>query len=84
MPQIMGELSQMLNLYKEYPDILALTESMTWTYRYEFMKAMTQDIKELEQHGTWAIVSRKSVTGTHILPNTWDFKVKRFPDGRLW
>ena len=44
---------------------------------------MTQEIKELEQHGTWTIVSRKPVTGAHILPNTLDFKVKHFPDGRL-
>ena len=32
----------------------------------------------------WTIFSSKSATGAHILPSTWDFKFKRFPDGRLW
>ena len=42
------------------------------------MQAMTHT-KELEQNGTCTIVSRKSVTGDHVIPSTWDFKVKRFP-----
>ena len=84
MHQMMGKISQTINIFKGYPDTPTLTESITGPYKADFMQAMTQEIKELEQHGTWAIVSRKSVTGTHILPNTWDFKVKRFPDGRLW
>ena len=48
------------------------------------MQDMTQYIKELEQHVTWKIFYRKSVTGAHILPIIWDFKVKHFPDDRLW
>ena len=48
------------------------------------MQAMNQEIKELEHHDTWNIVSRKSVTGAHIIIGTWSFKVKRFPDGTLW
>ena len=47
------------------------------------MHTMNQDIKELKQHGTQNIVSRKSVPGYHIIPSSWDFKVKRFPDGKL-
>ena len=42
------------------------------------MQSMTHN-KELEQHGTCTIVSMKLVTGDHIIPSTWDFKVKRFP-----
>ena len=45
------------------------------------MHVMTQDIKELEQHGNWTIVCIKSVIGAHILPINWDLKVKHFPDG---
>ena len=40
---------------------------------------MNQKIKELEQHVTWTIVSRKSVTGANIIPSTCYFKVKHFP-----
>ena len=44
---------------------------------------MDHEIKGMEQHVTWAIVSRKSVPGAHFLPSTWDFKVKKFTDVRL-
>ena len=56
---------------------------MIESYKDKFMQAMTQAFKELEQHGTWIIVSGNSVTGAHILPITWYFKVKCFTDGRL-
>ena len=45
MPQIMGNLSQMLKLYKGDPDTPTLTESITGPYNSGFMQAMTQDIK---------------------------------------
>ena len=83
MPQMTGKLSQMLKLSKEDPKISTLAKAMTGPYKVDFIQDMTQEFKELEHHGTWTIVSRKSVTGYHILPSTWDFKVKRFPDGRL-
>ena len=82
MSQIMGKLSQILIMYKGDPDTPILTEAMTGPYKDVFMQSMTQEIKELEHHGTWTIVSRKSVTGVHILSSTWDFKVKRFSGGR--
>ena len=37
----------------------------------------------MEQHGNCIIVSRRSVTGAHIIPINWDFKVKRFLNGIL-
>ena len=48
------------------------------------MKAMTRYIKELEQPGTWNIVSINSVNGAHILPSTCDFNFKHFPGGILF
>ena len=83
MPQMMGRLSQMIKIYKGYPDTPTLTEGITVPYKNEFMQAITQDIKELEQHGTWTTVTRKSVIGAKILPITWAFKVKRFTGSRL-
>ena len=35
------------------------------------------------KHVTCTIVPQKSGTGAHVLPSTWAFKVKWFPDGRL-
>ena len=51
---------------------------MIGPYKAEFVHAMNQDIKELEQHGTCNIVSRKSVIGDHILPRNWAFNIKAF------
>ena len=59
MPQIMGKLSQIIKLSNGDPDTPTLTETMTGPYKDYFMQAMTHYIKELEQHGTWTIVSRK-------------------------
>ena len=84
MPHMMGNLSQMTRLSKGEPDTPNLTESITRPYNHAFIQHIIHYIKELEQHGTLTIVSRKSVNGSHILPTSWAFKVKRFPDGRLW
>ena len=51
---------------------------MTVPYKAEFLHAMNQDIKELEQHVTCTIVSRKSVIGAHVLPSNWAFNIKAF------
>ena len=81
MPQMTEKLSQMIKLYKGEPGTTTLTESMKGTYKAYFIHDTTQEIKELEQHGTCTIVYRQSVTGTHIISSTWAFKVKHLPDG---
>ena len=50
--------SQILKLSNGDPDTPTLTEAITGPYKAYFTQAMTQYIKELEQHGTWTIVSR--------------------------
>ena len=45
MSQIMGKPSQIIKLSKEDPDTPTLTESITVTYKAEFMQVMTQEIK---------------------------------------
>ena len=70
-------------LYKGDPDTPTLTEAITVLYKYEFIKVMTQDIKELEQHGTWTIVSGKSFNVAYMIPRTWDFRVKHCSGGIL-
>ena len=45
---------------------------------------MGEEIQELERHNTWMEVQRSSIPeGANILPSTWAYKVKRYPDGRL-
>ena len=73
----------MIKLSKGDPKIPTLAKAITGPYKVDFIQDMTQEVKELEPHGTWTIVSRNSVTGYKILPSTWYFKVKRFPYGRL-
>ena len=83
MPQMMGKISQILNLSKGDPDTPTLDEEVTGPYKADFMQSITQDIKELEQHGTWTIFSKKSVTGAPVLPSTCAFRFNNFTDGRL-
>ena len=45
MPQMIGKLSQMINLFKGDPDTLTLTEAIIVPYKAEFRQAITQDIK---------------------------------------
>ena len=83
MLQMMGKIFQIIKLSKGYPDTPNSNKTISVPYKVEFTKATTQDIKELEQHGTWTILSRKSVNGSHIITSTWDFKVNCFPEDIL-
>jgi hypothetical protein len=59
-------------------------EAMFGPYRSEFIQAMAKEISELEEHGTWKVVSRRSLPeGANILPSTWAFKIKRTPFGEI-
>ena len=46
-----------------------------------FSCAMSSEVKELEDQTMWNVVPRP--LNTKVLPGTWSFKVKQFPDGRL-
>ena len=66
------------------PDTPNMGEAMTGPYREKFLAAMRQEIEELEGHKTWKVLKRSSLPeGANILPSTWAFKIKRYPDGRL-
>ena len=43
----------------------------------EYFKAMDDEIQSLMRSYTWDIVSRKSVAGQNVIPETWSFKCKR-------
>jgi hypothetical protein len=45
---------------------------------------MQLEIKELELHGVRTMVPRESIPASvNVLPSTWAYKVKRYPDGWL-
>ncbi len=65
------------------PDLPNLSEAMRGPHRDEFLEAMGAEIAALEKHSTWTLVKRTSVPeGANVLPSTWVFRIKRFPDGR--
>jgi len=42
------------------------------------------EIAALEQQATWDVLKRTALpNGANILPSTWAFKRKRYPDGRI-
>ena len=66
------------------PDSPTLHEAISGVHREEFLDAMMKEIQELEEHGTWTVIKRSSLPkDINVLPSTWAFKIKRYPDGRL-
>ena len=70
---------------KKYdPDTPSMFEALTGQHSGEFRKAMDKEIQALEGMGTWKIVKRTELPkGSNIIPGTWAFRIKRYPDGRL-
>jgi hypothetical protein len=48
----------------------------------EYLNVMQKEITVLKVKDTWQLVPRTNVLGKNILPSTWAFKKKRYPDGR--
>ena len=46
-----------------------------------YMEAMDKEISTLTEKNSWEIVDRKP--SMNVLPSTWAFKCKRFPDGSV-
>ena len=45
---------------------------------------MKKEIEVLESLGTWKVVKKSDISeNTNVIPTTWAFKIKRYPDGRL-
>ncbi|MGH7974287.1 MAG: reverse transcriptase domain-containing protein [bacterium] len=56
-------------------------EAMAGPHKEKFCEAMFTEIEELEAKKTWSLVNRPK--GKTVLPGTWAFKIKRYPDGRI-
>ena len=57
---------------------------MSGPHREQFIKAMYKEIKTLENLKTWNVIQKSDVpTDQKVIPSTWAFKIKRYPDERL-
>jgi hypothetical protein len=56
-------------------------EAMNGPHREGFLQAMAIELKTLTDMACWEVVPR--VPGSNVLPSTWAFKLKRYPDGSL-
>lgn len=66
----------------EDPDTPNIGQALSGPHRTEFLEAMDKEIDELEGHQTWEIMTKLSLPeGENVLPSTWAFKIKRYPDG---
>lgn len=56
-------------------------EAMNGPNAEGFWKAMEDELRQLSDKEVWEVVSRE--LADKILPSTWTYKVKRFPDGTV-
>jgi hypothetical protein len=83
-PHLQHQVQQMFKANKSDPDSPNYSQAMAGPHAEAFSEAMNEEIRALEEHSTWTIIKRSSVPeGANILPGTWVFKIKRYPDGRF-
>ncbi|KAG7368580.1 reverse transcriptase RNA-dependent DNA polymerase [Nitzschia inconspicua] len=56
-------------------------EVMNGPHRAGFLEAMKLEIETLTNMYCWDVVDR--IAGMNVLPSTWAFKLKRYPDGSV-
>ena len=65
------------------PDTPDLATAMSGPDREKYRAAMKAEIEQLEGLNCWDVVARSELpSGANVLPGTWAFKLKRYPDGR--
>ena len=67
---------------KSDPDTLTFWDAMKEPDAADFRDAMSVEIAAPEAIGVWSVVPRNEAL-TKVVPGTWTFKRKRFPDGRV-
>ena len=84
MPHMQHQFNHLFKANKSDPDSPNIGEALRGPHREEFIRAMHEEIAALDEHSTWTIVRRSSLPkGTNVLPGTWVFRIKRYPDGRF-
>lgn len=64
------------------PDTLDYALAISGNDQVEYLAAMQKEIAELKAKDTWKVVPQSDTQGKNILPPTWAFKKKCYPDGR--
>ena len=65
------------------PDTPTWHQAMNSPQQDDWLEEACTEVKELEEHKTWTLWRRSDVPkAARVLPSTWVFKLKRFPDGR--
>jgi Reverse transcriptase (RNA-dependent DNA polymerase) len=65
------------------PDTPDLASALSGPDRDSYHAAMLLEIEQLEKLECWDVVGRSELPpGANVLPRTWAFKLKRYPDGR--
>ena len=77
-PIVYAALARMLD-----PDNPRYHQAMASADSNAFKEAMVVEIKALTSKKTWTLVPCSSLSGKNVLPGTWAFKCKLFPDGCL-
>ena len=64
------------------PDSPSFTQAMCSEHVEEWIKACTAELNELHARGAWTEMNRNDLPpNANLLPGTWAFKIKCFPDG---
>ena len=67
---------------KDDPDNPSMKKAISGDLQSEFRTAMRKEIDNLRKRKTWKEVKRSEVPeGAKVIPTTWAFKIKRYPDG---
>jgi hypothetical protein len=75
------------------PDTPTIKEALRGPHREEFIEGMALEIEELSGHDTWTVMKRTDIKPSiredgstfipQVIPLTWAFRIKRWPDGLL-
>ena len=55
-------------------------QAMKGPFAEEYWRAGEVEVETLERIKAWTVVEREA--GMNVLPGTWAFKLKRYPDGK--
>ena len=61
LPHVLSQQPHLYKAAKNDPDLPTFHRAMSGPYRSKFVEAMKKEIRELEEHKTWTVVSRSAV-----------------------
>ncbi len=69
---------------RDNPDTPMYHQAMQGPHRAEFVKAMSKELDSITNAHAWTPILRTTMPdGACVVPGTWSFRIKRYPDGRI-